>query len=203
MYLHNKYTTWYLSIISKASKRTLVEEYTENHHIIPKSLGGSNDPSNLVKLTAREHFVCHMLLTKMVEGNAKQKMIYAWWAMANQKRPDQHRYKVSSRIYKIIKESAANNHKLFKHTEKSKQKIGSIHKGKKISDITRQKMIENAKNRSSDHYIKAAATRKKNNYVSSEETRLKISQALTGKTRVLTEEHKRNIAIAAKNRNKK
>ena len=64
-------------------------------------------------------------------------------------------------------------------------------------------MIENAKNRSPDHYIKAATTRKKNNYVASEDTRLKISQALTGKKRVLTEEHKRNIAIAAKNRNKK
>lgn len=39
--------------------------YTEKHHIIPKSLGGSNEPSNLVILTAREHFIAHLLLSKM------------------------------------------------------------------------------------------------------------------------------------------
>lgn len=44
--------------------------YTERHHIIPKSLGGSNEISNLVDLTAREHFIAHLLLSKMyVEGS--------------------------------------------------------------------------------------------------------------------------------------
>ena len=150
MYLPNKYTTWYLSIISKASKRTLVEEYTEIHHIIPKSLGGSNDPSNLVKLTAREHFVCHMLLTKMVEGNAKQKMVYAWWAMANQKRPDQHRYKVSSRIYKIIKEAATKNHSMYRHSDTAKQKLSTARKGLEFSPGWRDNMSKGAKNRTAN-----------------------------------------------------
>ena len=203
MYLPNKYTTWYLSIISNASKKTLVEEYTEIHHIIPKSLGGSNDPDNLVRLTAREHFICHMLLTKMVEGNAKQKMIYAWWAMVNQNRPDQQRYKVSSRIYNIVREAAARNHRHFKHSIDSKKRIGSAHKGKVVTEETRQKMRDIAKNRSLEHYAKAAETRRKNQYTASEETRLKISQALTGRKRILTEEHKKNIAIAARNRVKK
>ena len=39
--------------------------YTERHHILPKSLGGSDDPSNLVVLTGREHWVAHMLLHKI------------------------------------------------------------------------------------------------------------------------------------------
>jgi len=39
--------------------------YTEKHHIIPRSLGGTNNPDNLVDLTAREHFLCHYLLAKM------------------------------------------------------------------------------------------------------------------------------------------
>lgn len=44
--------------------------YTEKHHIIPKSLGGSSSPSNLVSLTAREHFIAHLLLSKMyAEGS--------------------------------------------------------------------------------------------------------------------------------------
>lgn len=51
----------YYSIIEKAKnedkdgKRSI--GYFEKHHILPKSLGGTNDKENLVKLTAREHFI--------------------------------------------------------------------------------------------------------------------------------------------------
>lgn len=34
--------------------------YYEKHHIIPKSLGGTNKKDNLVKLTPKEHFLAHM-----------------------------------------------------------------------------------------------------------------------------------------------
>ncbi|QIO02463.1 putative homing endonuclease [Salmonella phage allotria] len=36
----------------------------ETHHIIPRCVGGTNDESNLVNLTRREHFVCHRLLAR-------------------------------------------------------------------------------------------------------------------------------------------
>lgn len=36
--------------------------YTENHHIIPLSMGGSNNKSNLVTLSARYHFLAHYML---------------------------------------------------------------------------------------------------------------------------------------------
>lgn len=74
IYLHNKYTTIYFNIINKAKSRTVISEYSEKHHIIPRCLGGTNDKSNLVKLTAREHFICHWLLTKMVTGPAYYKL---------------------------------------------------------------------------------------------------------------------------------
>jgi hypothetical protein len=51
--------------------------YVEKHHITPKSLGGSNKHTNIVNLTAREHFICHILLTKFLEGQAKYKMLSA------------------------------------------------------------------------------------------------------------------------------
>jgi 5-methylcytosine-specific restriction endonuclease McrA len=80
IFINNKYTTWYNSIINKAKDRT-INGYTEKHHIIPSSLGGSNDTDNLVKLTPREHFVCHLLLTKMTTGNARYKMNFALYFM--------------------------------------------------------------------------------------------------------------------------
>jgi hypothetical protein len=82
MYLQNKYTNWYFNIISNAQSRT-ISGYTEKHHIIPKSLGGSNKKDNLVRLTAREHFICHWLLTKMVDNtNNRMRMLNAFWSMA-------------------------------------------------------------------------------------------------------------------------
>ena len=32
--------------------------YGENHHIVPKSMGGSDDASNMIRLTAGDHYVC-------------------------------------------------------------------------------------------------------------------------------------------------
>ena len=80
--IQNKYTNWYLKIIENAKMRILCDNaYHETHHIIPKSLGGTNIKDNLVKLTAKEHFICHLLLVKMVIGDAKRKMAYASWQM--------------------------------------------------------------------------------------------------------------------------
>jgi hypothetical protein len=76
MFLQNKYTNCYYRIIHRGQSRTL-EGYSERHHIIPKSLGGLDDKSNLVDLTAREHFICHLLLRKMTTGKDRQKMICA------------------------------------------------------------------------------------------------------------------------------
>lgn len=43
-------------------------DYFETHHILPKALGGNNDPKNLIRLTAREHYLAHLLLAKIYRG---------------------------------------------------------------------------------------------------------------------------------------
>ena len=106
MYLKNKYTTWYNNIVTAAQSRTQIITYVEVHHIVPRSLGGTDDPTNLVKLTAKEHFVCHLLLTKMVTGSSKRSMCYALWGMCNQKNKYQKRHTVSSRSYQYAKDVA-------------------------------------------------------------------------------------------------
>jgi len=51
----------------------------EIHHIIPKSLGGSDNKENLVLLTAREHYIAHWLLYKSLSRKDKAKMAYAFF----------------------------------------------------------------------------------------------------------------------------
>jgi len=77
MFLDNKYTKIYHQLIEKALEREPDNLYYEKHHILPKSLGGSDDSNNLVSLLPREHYVAHHLLTKMVEGDDKCKMTFA------------------------------------------------------------------------------------------------------------------------------
>jgi hypothetical protein len=81
--------------------------YREKHHIIPKCIGGTNDKSNIVTLSAREHFICHMLLIRMTTGVAKTKMIRALSAF-RASRSYQHR-NLTARQYEIIRVSTSNN----------------------------------------------------------------------------------------------
>lgn len=72
-----KYTRWYFAIIEK---RRVPDSHnlSEVHHIIPRSLGGTDDPDNLVRLSYHDHAWCHWLLTKMTSGNDLAKMRYAF-----------------------------------------------------------------------------------------------------------------------------
>lgn len=65
------YQKIYDDIIIRAKNRNYTEEYGEIHHILPRCMGGTDDPKNLVKLTPEEHFVCHQLLVKIYPKNYK------------------------------------------------------------------------------------------------------------------------------------
>lgn len=73
MFLSNKYTKWYYALMAKR-RAVPAEGYSELHHEIPKSLGGSNEPSNLVRLSAREHFIAHAMLVRMTTGMPRGRM---------------------------------------------------------------------------------------------------------------------------------
>ena len=101
----NKYETWYATITKRGQHR-LIESYTESHHIIPQSLGGTNLPENITKLTAREHFICHWLLTKIYrEGEEHWKMVNALRFMrAENKNQQRYSNKITARVYSNLKE---------------------------------------------------------------------------------------------------
>ena len=130
IFINNKYTNIYFNIIKSAQIRDLLSGYSEKHHIIPKSLGGSNKKDNLVMLTAREHFICHWLLTKMVEGDDLRKMKHAIWRMLVQGRDFQIRYKPNSHTYDSLRKKYGSLRKGITTPDEVKQKISKANKGR-------------------------------------------------------------------------
>lgn len=150
------YKRVYDEIINNAKQRLNdTNTYYERHHIIPKSLGGSNTEDNLVYLTAREHFICHMLLVRFTNGYDRHKMLYAINAMMEMKNSgQQERYKISSRFYAQLKSNLTEvysknmleNNPMHNDVHKAthakamiaRQNVGMI--GRKHSDETKAKM---------------------------------------------------------------
>lgn len=208
MYLNNKYSKWYNLIIENAKSRHLTEGF-ERHHIVPKSLGGSNLLQNIARLTPREHFVCHMLLTKMTQGQDRAKMINAALRLAN----DHKGRCINSRIYDLIKRERANylskttrgsNNSFFgkKHTEETRKKMSEARrkwsytdehiekfkgrtspmKGKTHSEKTRKRLSDIGKLRKPSQLTKekTSATLAGLNLKRSDETKEKMRQSKLG-----------------------
>ena len=169
--------------------------YVERHHIIPKSEGGTDESDNLVNLTAREHYIAHLLLAKIYND---YKMIAAVLCMRRASVYHTRSHKFNSRLFeKMRHEFAGRVSKMFKgrpspmkgkkcseesNLRKSISHMGipSPNKGKKLSEETKRKI--------------ALASRKRKH---SEETKRKIAMAITGKRRKgkpFTDEHKRKIS---------
>jgi len=167
-FLQNKYTKWYYNIISSARNRKPVG-YIENHHIIPRSLGGNNSQSNLVKLSAREHFICHWLLTKMVnEKKQKYQMWNAFSCMLYRNNPYQERHKVNSKIFENIKKEGSKI-KSLKMSGENNPRFGI--KGKEHPSFGKQWTDEMRKNASDAHI----------GHTRSLESRIKQSNSIKGK----------------------
>ena len=111
--------------------------YVERHHIIPKSLGGN--PSwrgdNVVCLTAKEHYIIHLLLIKMTVGKDRRSMVRALIYFQSGKYRD---FKIkSSRLYEKIREEYA----------LAQSEIGKLAKGRLLSDETKKLIGNSSKGR--------------------------------------------------------
>jgi len=189
MFLSNKYTNWYNSIIERAKNRKL-NGYFERHHIIPKSLGGSDYKENIVDLTGKEHFICHLLLTKMLLGDNKYKMIKAANMMAFRHSPNQERYKINSRTYGILKKSIEiplNVRLKMGESQKNRFKnISGTFLGKSHTEKTRKKMSESASKPKSEKWKISASKNRTGKPAPNKgiphtaEAKKKISQAMLG-----------------------
>jgi hypothetical protein len=92
------YQRIYKQIIDRAKQQVRKKGqgvYYESHHIIPRSEGGSNKKENLVLLTAKEHYIVHLLL---YTASPIQSRAYAFMRMANRVGK-----KKSAKIYQELK----------------------------------------------------------------------------------------------------
>ncbi len=79
------YTKHYNLLIERAKTRHLPKDlYIEHHHIIAKCQGGTDNKENIVKLTAKEHYVAHQLLIKMYPKHYK--LVFAANMMSSTKK---------------------------------------------------------------------------------------------------------------------
>ncbi len=111
------YEKLYNKIVNNALNRKEDPDYYETHHIRPRCIGGTDDSSNLVKFTAREHFIAHWLLTKIYKNTRyKVIMLKAFTAMNMvndlQKREiTSHRFEALRRAY--IQSSTGEGNPMF------------------------------------------------------------------------------------------
>jgi hypothetical protein len=81
------YQRVYDQLIERARRREFAgdDSYFERHHVKPRALGGMDHESNLARLTYREHFLAHWLLTKLCMGDALRRMQYAMLRMVSRR----------------------------------------------------------------------------------------------------------------------
>ncbi len=122
-----EYKRTYDRLITRAKGRVKIKGVHDNHHILPKSLGGSNSKENIVVLTYDEHFLAHWLLTKFTEGKARLSMLKA---LSEMKRAGKnHKNRVVSRWqYAIARRANAEASALWHKTPEGKtaaKKVGA------------------------------------------------------------------------------
>ncbi len=201
------YQRHYNTLIERAKNR-IIEGYIEEHHIIPVCMNGTNDPTNLVKLTPEEHFVAHQLLVKLYPGVSG--LIYGVRMMCfGEKR--------NNKWYGWLRKKYSEERANFRHTEETKKKM-SISRGiegrrfgphnedtrHKISTSVSLTMTEERKQKHSNIMSGRKLSDEHKNKIreksrlktNSEETRKKIS--ISNKGKIISEEQRIKMSLAQK-----
>ena len=196
------YSKIYDAIVSssrESHREKSIETYYESHHIKPICMGGTDDKSNLVLLTVREHILCHWLLVYMFPEESK--LIYAFNRICNSdsnkritsRLPPSRLYKYArSRLSKQLKldgklwkenSERVSNSKWMKEPSTGKCIRVPVDFVKSFSDqgyvVGRE--IPHRKPHSKETIERIKIGQKKSNYKASDATRKKFSEANKGR----------------------
>ena len=134
---HPRYLARYIALIKSMVTKDF-EGYVEKHHILPRSMFPdlAKDPSNIIAVPARVHFILHYLLWKAYR-NTKMWNAFKFMVSCSS---TQNRY-FNSRLYASLKEAN------IKLPQEHKKKISNSLKGIRRSEETKAKMrIANKEN---------------------------------------------------------
>lgn len=186
----------YDALIALAKARKIIWEpfKYEEHHIIPRCMGGGDTKDNLVLLTIREHFTAHILLAKSYPENGKlanacRRMLVGW---------QKNHLDVAAEDFEYARVEAAKYiSTLHKGRKKSEQEIENIRaarlnakprvfseEAKANMAAARRKTWEERRNNGTHLEIakKMSSTRKANGtYAHSEERKKQIGEAQKGR----------------------
>lgn len=143
----NKYAKWYKAIITRAYKnQEKFVGYGEKHHVLPKSfkLGGEKDPFNIVKLSAREHYICHLLLARMFTGRLHFSMVNAAIFLKGLDAKGAADRRINSRLYEALKRELSRLSKTREFSKETLEKMSQSgkkrHKENPFSADTKEKL---------------------------------------------------------------
>jgi len=172
----------YLAILNAIiydPRNHLNDGYVEEHHIVPRSLGGTDDPENLINLSARQHFIVHWLLHKIYQGTVhEKKMTGAFMFMVYLGKS-----KLCSSSYKHVKEA-----------------FSEAQRGKKMSENSRQKMRETFKRNQIEHpeYTRKRVETRRRNFKERWENDEEFRTSLQSKIRAVHLGRKRSPETCAR-----
>ena len=144
-----------------------IDGYCEVHHIVPRSLGGSNDKDNLISLTPRQHYIAHWMLWKACGGVAGR----SFFMMSNLGKYG----KVNSTTYAQVRENYSEQVKqqmavkpnIPAFTPEHREKLRQAKLGKKRPEETRCKVANAQRGRklSEETKRRISATKKHQAYL--------------------------------------
>lgn len=188
IFLNNKYLRWY----EKLTSTSQTVGYVEKHHIIPKSIIPDN---TLVALTARQHYIAHLLLIKCVNPKYRKKMLYAITAM---KMRTAKNIKFNSRVFEKLKIEANVSRSIAlkgrTHSEEARAKIKEKRALQITTEETRAKMSAARKGRKQPAEAIEKTRTAHLGLKRSEETKQKLRESRKNYPR-LTCEHCGKIAV--------
>lgn len=188
------YKKIYDDLVAKCVVRGLdkkaLEGYFEKHHIIPKCMGGTDNKSNFVLFTPREHVIAHRLLWKANPDNYS--LMWAYTRTVNS-----HKGILTSREVELAKIAKAKVMSERVISDETKEKIRQTLTGHKRSkeSIEKGRQKTTGQKRSDETKAKLKQARKElldSGWTVPEEARKKIGDAFRGKN--ISEEHKRKIS---------
>jgi hypothetical protein len=92
-------------------------EYREHHHIVPRSLGGTDKSNNIVSLSPEDHLFAHLLLAKIYGGPM-------WGAFQFMCEDKKYRGKISRAWYRSARKRVSGDNNVMRRTDAPK-KVGA------------------------------------------------------------------------------